>query len=137
LAYSHPSDWWQSTTGEEQVRYQWRTGSARGAAASRPDDHPHEALGQDLPAEAYKPSQRPFPDRVEHPWYDADRRVRLVRSSGEIMWKNELVFVSEALTGEQIGIAELETGDYVVRFCDLDVGLVVSLRGETPCGGLA
>ena len=34
------------------------------------------------------------------------------------------VFVSETLIGELVGIAELETGDHVVRFCDLDIGLI-------------
>jgi len=43
-------------------------------------------------------------------------RSDAIRSSGETMWKGELVFISEALIGELVGIAELETGDYVVRF---------------------
>ena len=47
------------------------------------------------------------------------------------MWKGELVFIGEALVGEFVGIAELETGDYVVRFCDLDIGLI------DGCGRLA
>ena len=62
------------------------------------------------------PSQRPTPDRVEDPWYDADHQVRRVRPSGEIMWKGDRLFVSEVLAGELLGIAELETGDHVVRF---------------------
>jgi transposase InsO family protein len=88
------------------------------------EERPHEALGQRMPAECYEPSPRLMPDRVEDPWYDADHQVRRVRSSGEIMWKGELVFISEALIGEIVGIAELETGDHVVRFCDLDIGLI-------------
>jgi hypothetical protein len=47
-----------------------------------------------------------------------------VRNAGEINWKGERIFVSEALTGEPVGIAELETCDHVVRFCDHDVGLI-------------
>jgi transposase InsO family protein len=88
------------------------------------EERPHEALGQRLPVEFYAPSQRPMPDRVEDPWYDADHQVRRVRSSGEIMWRGDRVFVSQALVGELVGIAELETGDHVVRFCDLDIGLI-------------
>jgi hypothetical protein len=87
-------------------------------------ERPHEALGQVPPAERYAPSPRAMPDRPEDPWYDADHAVRRVRHSGEIMWKGELLFISEALVGEAVGIAELETGDHVVRFCDLDVGLI-------------
>jgi transposase InsO family protein len=93
------------------------------------DERPHEALGQRPPAELYARSVRAMPARIEDPWYDADHQVRRVRSSGEIMWKGERVFISEALIGELVGIAELETGDQVVRFCDLDIGLIDS-RGR-------
>lgn len=87
-------------------------------------ERPHEALGQRPPAEAYNPSQRTMPDRVQDPWYDADHQTRRVRSSGEIKWQGQFVFVSEALIDQLVGIAELETGDHVVRFCGLDVGLI-------------
>jgi len=50
--------------------------------------------------------------------------VRRVRSTGEIKWKGEFVFISQALVDELVGIVECETGDHVVRFCDLDVGLI-------------
>ena len=85
---------------------------------------PHEALGQRPPAEFYEPSPRPMPDRIEDPWYDADHEVRRVRSSGEIKWQGNFIFISAALAGDLIGVAELETGDHVVRFCDLDIGLI-------------
>ena len=88
------------------------------------EERPHEALDQRPPAQLYAASPRAMPERIEDPWYDADHQVRRVRSNGEIMWKGELLFVSETLIGELIGIAELETGDHVVRFCDLDIGLI-------------
>jgi transposase InsO family protein len=88
------------------------------------EERPHEALAQRPPHEVYTPSQRAMPDRIEEPWYDADHQARRVRSSGEIMWKGERVFVTEALIGEPVGIAELETGDHVVRFCSRDIGLI-------------
>ncbi len=88
------------------------------------DERPHEALGQIPPAELYLASPRTMPERIDDPWYDANHQVRRVRSNGDIMWKGELVFISEALVGELIGIAELETGDHVVRFCEHDIGLI-------------
>ena len=88
------------------------------------EERPHEALGQRPPAELYTPSPRVMPSRVEEPWYDADHQVRRVRSNGEIRWQGQLVFIGEALRDEIVGIAELETGDYVVRFCELDIGLI-------------
>ncbi len=92
------------------------------------EERPHEALGQIPPADLYAASPRTMPERIEDPWYDADHQVRRVRSAGEIMWKGSLLFVSEALVGEIVGIAELETGDHVVRFCDIDIGLIDRLR---------
>jgi hypothetical protein len=65
-----------------------------------------------------------MPHREEDPWYDADHRVRRVRSNGAIKWKGEFVFISEALVDELVGVAERETGDHVVRFCNLDIGLL-------------
>jgi hypothetical protein len=87
-------------------------------------ERPHESLGQRPPAEVYARSARAMPSQIEDPWYDADHQVRRVRSTGEIMWKGERVFISEALVGELVGIAELETGDQVVRFCEIDIGLI-------------
>ena len=69
---------------------------------------PHEALDQNPPASCYSPSPRPYPARVEDPWYDADHAVRRVRSNGEIKWGGDFIFVSEALIGELVGIAETE-----------------------------
>jgi hypothetical protein len=88
------------------------------------EERPHEALGQRPPATAYTRSPRAKPPGEQDPWYDADHQVRRVRSNGEIKWKGEFVFISEALIDELVGVAELETGDHVVRFCDLDIGLI-------------
>ena len=88
------------------------------------EERPHEALDQRPPAEFYSRSPRTMPDRAEDPWYDADHQVRRVRGNGEIKWKGEFVFIGEALVNELVGVAERETGDHVVRFCDLDIGLI-------------
>jgi transposase InsO family protein len=88
------------------------------------EERPHEALGQCPPAESYTPAKRSMPSRIEDPWYDADHQIRRVRTSGEVKWRGEGVFVSAALVDELVGIAELESGDYVVRFCDLDIGII-------------
>jgi putative transposase len=88
------------------------------------EQRPHEALGQRPPHEVYTPSQRAMPDRVTEPWYDADHQVRRVRPPGTIKWKGDQVFISEALVGELVGIVELDTGNYVVRFCSRDIGLL-------------
>ena len=87
-------------------------------------DRPHEALGQVPPGSRYRPSSRSYPERIEEPWYDADHAVRRVKTSGEIKWGGDLVFVSEALTGEPVGIAETERGDWIVRFAHVELGII-------------
>jgi transposase InsO family protein len=87
------------------------------------EERPHEALGQLMPGELYTPSARAMPEWAE-PWYDEDHDIRRVNRNGEIKWRGERVFISEALSGELVGIVELETGDHLVRFCVLDIGLI-------------
>jgi transposase InsO family protein len=88
------------------------------------EERPHESLGQRPPAELYAPSPRAMPRRVEDPWYDADHEVRRVRSRGEIKWRGDFAFVSEALVGELVGVAERDNGAHVVRFCGHDLGVI-------------
>ena len=104
-------------------------------------ERPHEALDQTVPAAHYTPSPRLYPSRLAEPVYDADHAVRRVRPSGEIKWGGETIFVSEALAGELVGLAEAQDGGWIVRFADLDLGLLVpgarSLRRFTaPRPGL-
>lgn len=88
------------------------------------EERPHEALGQTPPAASYQASPRPFPSAIPEPWYDADHLVRGVRPKGDIKWGGEHVFISEALAGERVGVAETESGDWIVRFCNVDLGLI-------------
>ena len=85
---------------------------------------PHEALGQQPPAAFYHPSPRPYPERLEEPWYDAWHAVRRVRTDGSIKWGGDLVFIAEPLAGEPVGIAETESGHWIVRFADIDLGII-------------
>jgi transposase InsO family protein len=88
------------------------------------EERPHEALGQVTPASRYTASLRPYPARIEDPWYDADHQVRRVRGDGAIKWRNELIFVSEALAGELVGLAEIEEDQWLVKFAEIELGLI-------------
>jgi transposase InsO family protein len=87
-------------------------------------ERPHEALEQKTPGQIWRRSPRTMPERLLEPWYDADHQVRQVRTSGEIKWKNQLVFVSEPLAGEPVGLFEGEDGKHLVRYFDLDLGVI-------------
>jgi transposase InsO family protein len=88
------------------------------------EQRPHESLDQVPPIKLWQPPSRVLPAHLEDPWYDADHEVRRVRPTGEIKWRNELVFIGEALAGERIGLCELDTGGHIVRFCGRDLGLI-------------
>ncbi|MEE9589576.1 MAG: hypothetical protein V3V97_16325 [Hyphomicrobiaceae bacterium] len=47
-----------------------------------------------------------------------------MRRSGEIKWRGEYVFVGEAFAGETVGLAELDNGCHIVRFCNRDLGVI-------------
>jgi hypothetical protein len=88
------------------------------------EQRPHEALGQKPPASFYRPSPRPMPERLPEPDYPADAAVRRVRSSGEIKWRGEFVWIGEPLAGEWICLEDTEAGDWTVRFYNAPVGII-------------
>ncbi len=68
------------------------------------EERPHEALGQNPPASVYRPSERSYPSRIQEVEYTSEMTVRRVRTRGEIKWKGELIYLSEALVGEPVGL---------------------------------
>jgi hypothetical protein len=99
-------------------------------------ERPHEALGQETPASLYQPNPRRYPQRLQEPHYHPEQAVRRVRSNGEVKWGGDLIFVSEALTGEPVAINETESGDWIIHFADHPIGLIHratrKLRPYTP-----
>ncbi|MBA3810591.1 MAG: transposase [Caulobacteraceae bacterium] len=92
-------------------------------------ERPHEALDQRPPATLYASSPRPF----IVPRGDLDygtEEVRRVRSNGEIIWRGGKLFVSEAIIGEAVGVAQRPDGHWTVRFADVPLGLIDRMTGE-------
>jgi hypothetical protein len=84
---------------------------------------PHEALGQVPPANCYVPSTRPYPKALSEIQYPPLTEVRRVRSNGQIKWHGGLVFVSESLVGELVGITEGKDA-WLVSFGPIPLGLL-------------
>jgi len=80
------------------------------------NERPHEALGMKTPSSVYEASSRRYPEKVLEPQYDEGVDVRKVRESGEISYRGNYYFLSEVLSGEQVGLMELHDGKYEVRF---------------------
>ena len=81
-----------ASAGEQQVRF-------NDFRQHFNEERPHESLDQTPPAKVWSASDRPMPAKVEDPCYDAHHEVRRVRTSGDIKWRGEHVFIGEALAG--------------------------------------
>src|SRR5271168_705561 len=86
------------------------------------EERPHEALGQVTPASLYTPPLRRWSGRLREPEYGAQAMVRRVRQNGEIKWRGALVFLSQTLTGEPVGLSETEDDRWLVRYGSLELG---------------
>ncbi len=93
-------------------------------------ERPHEALDFETPAEWYRASPRPYPGRLDEPWYDARHQVRRVKESGQIKWQGAVTFISEAVAGECVGLEETEHGDWTVRFMHIELGRIERRSGR-------
>jgi hypothetical protein len=87
-------------------------------------ERPHEALGQQPPARRYHESFRSYPSRVSAPEYEVGLTVRQVRTNGEIRWKGDTIYLSEALRGEPVGLVQQDDRFWAIRFGPLSIGLL-------------
>ena len=83
---------------------------------------PHEALGLTAPARHYHPSEHPWPMRLE-PWhYPPDYLRRRVAPSGVVYWHRRQIYVSNALSGHDLGLHPVSAIDYDVYFTEYFLG---------------
>jgi transposase InsO family protein len=86
-------------------------------------ERPHEALEMRTPAEVYRPSPRPYPERMEEPRYDAGMEIRRIGDRGEFRWKVTKVFVGRVLRGESVGLEPLADRYWRVWFGPMPLGV--------------
>jgi len=91
------------------------------------NERPHEALGQVPPIRFHHTSPRRYDGVQRSPDYTDDAVVRRVRSNGEIKWKGSLMFISEVLCGEPIGLLETDNDVWTLKYGPVVLGTV---RGE-------
>jgi hypothetical protein len=78
---------------------------------------PHEAIGMKRPGEIYQASERKMPKRIETYDYPAHFLVRRVSRAGTIRVFHNLVFVSNTLQEDYVGLEEAADGVYDLYFC--------------------
>lgn len=69
-------------------------------------ERPHEALGMDVPAKHYRPSPRPFPQKLPVWEYAKGWEARKVNSAGFVHLDGRKHFLGEAFAGQVIGMRE-------------------------------
>lgn len=74
------------------------------------EERPHQSLDDATPADRYQASSRRFDGVLRKPQYADDQDVRSVRQNGEIKWLGNTIYISEALIGEPVGLAEDQDG---------------------------
>ena len=85
-------------------------------------ERPHEALGYRTPAEVYVASARRYPYRLPEIEYAAGMQLRRISSAGELTWKHQDAYVSRVLSGEVVGLREVDDQLYEVYFGPMLLG---------------
>jgi transposase InsO family protein len=86
------------------------------------EDRPHEGLGMRRPAEVYRPSPRPFPEKMPPIEYPGHFEVRRVSRNGGVKWDGQWLNVGHALLERNVGFEEVDDGIWDVYFGKLAIG---------------
>lgn len=84
----------------------------------------HEALGRKTPGSVYCSSPRSFPAKLPQVEYESGVTVRMVRHNGEIKWRSELIYVSEVLAKEPVGLKPIDGDKWELRYSFHVLGLL-------------
>lgn len=87
-------------------------------------ERPHEALGQVPPARVYEPSPRSYDGVLRSPDYEDEAEIRRVRSNGEIKWQGRLIFISEVLIGEPVGLYRIGDDVWLIKYGPIILGTI-------------
>jgi putative transposase len=85
---------------------------------------PHEALEMQTPASIYMPSLRLYPVKLPEITYHGDYIIREVRHNGEIKWKGDFIYISQALVGEPIALKQRNAYQWEIRFSTYPLGIL-------------
>jgi transposase InsO family protein len=80
------------------------------------DERPHESLGMETPASQYTSSPRPYPTRVPVPEYPGHFTVKQITTGGTFRFANRVLYLANALTGELVGMDEVDDGVWWIYF---------------------
>ena len=80
-------------------------------------ERPHEGIDMQVPIDRYKPSYRPYKEKVEEYEYSKEYKLFKVDKRGRIFFNKKEIFTSTPLAGEVVGaIPTNENGIYKIFF---------------------
>lgn len=82
----------------------------------------HEALNDQVPADLYRPSNRPLPSKLPDIGYDSTYMVRRVRHNGEIKWQGQSVYLTQVLVKQPVGFKQLSESRWGVFYSFYQLG---------------
>lgn len=85
-------------------------------------ERPHKGLQARRPADVYRPSLRPYPRRLPPMEYPGHLEIRRVSPSGCLSFRKKELFLSQALTGQKVGLEEIEDGIWSLYFGPILLG---------------
>jgi transposase InsO family protein len=87
-------------------------------------ERPHEGIAMERPANLYKGADRPYPKRLPKPEYDAYLDKRKVSETGSIKWRDQPIFISQALRGQTVGLEPAANATINVHFYNFVIGKI-------------
>jgi transposase InsO family protein len=85
------------------------------------EERPHQALGGATPRKMYRPKSVSSYKGFAPPEYPLHDDVRIVASSGHILFKTKRLFLSSALAGLPVGLRELQDDRFLISFATIDL----------------
>jgi transposase InsO family protein len=93
-------------------------------------ERPHEAIGMKAPVKIYVPSPRPLPTKLPEPEYPRWYQVCSPNVAGATWFRGARYFISTALRGERVGLAEIEEDCFEVYFGKHLIGRIHTAHPE-------
>lgn len=91
---------------------------------------PHDGIDGRRPVELVKKCRRPYSARRLESEYPGHYETRKVRPTGEIRWAGRLLFLSQTLAGERVGLTEMADGVWSIYFCHIELGRYDERTGQ-------
>jgi transposase InsO family protein len=79
-------------------------------------ERPHERLNQETPASQYRPSPRPYLERLPPLEYPGHFLVKQITTGGTFRFRNRLLYLANAMVDHHIGLEETDDGLWAIYF---------------------